>query len=251
MRPLRRVADLVNAKLAETTGLRVGRLHPERSEEARTLELIRRAGATLVLDVGANTGQFARGILDCGYGGRILSFEPLPDAHRALVENASSHSRWSVAPCCALGRARGELPIYRSRNVASSSMLVMRDEHVAAAPETDTVGAETVQVLALDEVAEVRDARDTTIFLKLDVQGYELEVLAGAERTLPRVAAMLLECSIVPCYEGSPLIGDVLAWLSSHGYQTLDLVPGFQAPDGQMMQVNVLAGLPALAWRGR
>jgi FkbM family methyltransferase len=249
MRPLRRVADAVNGLLAERTGLRVSRLRPELSEEARTWELVRRARASLVLDVGANTGQFAQGLLAEGYDGRIVSFEPLPDAHRALVAHAAGHPRWTIAERGALGRAAGTLPIYRSGNVASSSLLPMREEHVAAAPGTETVGKEDVEVRRLDDVPEVAEATDAVIFLKIDVQGYELEVLAGAERALPRVAALLLECSIVPCYEGSPLIADVIGWLTAHGYQTLDLVSGFQAPDGQMMQVNLLAGRPELAWR--
>src|SRR5690242_19513073 len=90
----------------------------------------------LVLDVGANTGQFGQNLRALGYTGHIVSFEPLSGAHRVLVKTASRDKKWSVPQKVAIGGHSGTVEIHVSANSVSSSVLAMLDAHVAAAPES-------------------------------------------------------------------------------------------------------------------
>ena len=79
----------------------------------------------LILDVGANQGQFASEIRQCGYAGRIVSFEPLSKAHDKLIQASDGDTKWEVYPRCALGDHNGEVEINIAGNSESSSILPM------------------------------------------------------------------------------------------------------------------------------
>jgi hypothetical protein len=76
--------------------------------------------------------------------------------------------------------------------------------------------------------------------LKLDVQGFELEVLKGATRALAQARYVLLEVSIVQYNEGSPLIEQVLSWMAGQGYRTIDVFDMSRAPSSKLLQVDLL-----------
>ena len=192
-----------------------------------------------VLDVGANRGQFYRLVRSAGFRGRVISFEPIAALHSALKEQARNDPEWVIAPCLALGRARGSAVINVARNLASSSILTVLPETLAAAPDAISVSTQPVAVERLDSVAPRLTPAAGALFLKVDSQGYEREVLLGGGELLSRVSVMQLELSLSLLYEGAPLFEELIGFVRSLGYDLYHLIPGFRNPEsGRLLQVD-------------
>src|SRR5262245_9209130 len=86
-----------------SAGIEVRKLKNVNSEETVIPNVVRLVNPVAVLDVGANTGQFAGLIRKLGYRGSIISFEAIPQVHAVLSEATKRDSRWTAAPCAALG----------------------------------------------------------------------------------------------------------------------------------------------------
>jgi len=226
--------------LFNRVGLDLSFKHPERLEGNRVFKFVKDLNLDVVVDVGANVGQFGVGLIDAGFKGRLISFEPLAAEHAQLTERARSFPNWQVASRVALGENDGELLIHRAGNSESSSFLPMLQKHIHEAPDSQVIGEERVAVRRLDRCPEVTKEAGN-LFLKVDTQGYELRVLQGATGIMPRVAGLLLEASIVPLYEGCPLIAEVMDNLRQYGFEVADLYGAFASKDGQMLQVNLIA----------
>lgn len=192
-----------------------------------------------VLDVGANIGQYAKLIRSSGYRGLIVSFEAIPGIHAQLTQQAKKDESWMIAPCAALGSSKGELQMNLAANSVSSSLLPMKAIHEEVEPASAYVGTQTVRVERLDEwAAPIVPARGN-LFLKVDTQGYEKEVLAGASALLDRVAAIQLELSLIPLYENAPSFVEMVAYTEGLGYDLFGIVPGFKdVRSGRLLQVD-------------
>jgi FkbM family methyltransferase len=209
------------------------------SEEGIVRNLIARLHPVVVLDVGANIGQYGQMLRRIGYGGVIISFEALGAAHAKLSVQASADSNWIVAPRAALGSAKGSIEINVSRNSVSSSVLPMKATHLAAAPKSRYVATETVALERLDDLFPAIFPDAGPVFLKLDTQGYEEQVLVGAVGILSRVAAIQMEISLVPLYEGAPTVVHILSAMGDLGYHLFQVVPGFRdLKTGQLLQLD-------------
>jgi FkbM family methyltransferase len=225
--------------LAEATGLEVRKTSVYTSQKLRHHLLFSQLHIDLVLDVGANTGQFARQCRAAGYSGKILSFEPSASAHAALLRSAASDPLWTVADRMALGAANGETEINIAVNSYSSSILPMLDAHRSAAPNSAYIQKERVSLRRLDDVVVATVPSHNNIFLKLDVQGYESHVLAGAAQVLAHSVALQLEMSLIPLYEGETLMPQMHANLAAQGFALWDLEPSFRDPaTGRLLQVD-------------
>lgn len=222
-------------------GLDLRRWHPERQEHPRVKRILDQLKIRTVLDIGANTGQFAQQLRATGFTGRILSFEPQADAHLALTAAAAADKEWTIAKRCALGDTEGSMTMHRADNSVSSSLLPMLGSLAEAAQGARTVGQEMVPMLRLDQHPDLAVITGD-VFAKIDTQGYELHVLRGAEQIMPRITGILVEASLVPLYDGQPLLAEVVAFLDAHGFAIIDLLPEFQHPQhGQMLQVDLIA----------
>jgi FkbM family methyltransferase len=202
------------------------------------VETMRRCGVSLVLDVGANEGQYVEEIRRDGWAGSVVSLEPLLDVYRVLALKTQSDERWT-----ALNIAAGAIAAQRVINVAgntwSSSLLPLTERHTDAAPASRYVSTEIVKIEPLDDIVDLLRINDNTFYLKADTQGYELEVLAGAVAVLQRTAAIELELSLVELYEGQPLFADVMRSVRDLGFVPIDLSPCFVA-GGETLQMNGL-----------
>jgi FkbM family methyltransferase len=232
---------------AEATGLEVRKTSVYTSQKLRHQLLFSQLPIDLVLDVGANTGQFVHQCRTAGYKGKIISFEPSAAAHASLLQSAAADPLWTVADRMALGATTGEVEINIAANSYSSSILPMLDSHLAAAPHSVYLQKEKVPLRRLDDLLDdlLADLVPATaapgryIFLKLDVQGYESQVLAGATQLLNHTLAVQLEMSLLPLYEGETLMPQMHAAMTAKGFDLWDLEPSFRDPaTGRLLQVD-------------
>lgn len=216
-------------RLLNRAGIDVVRHRPVPLHLARRAHLLSRFGVTVVLDVGANAGLYGRELRNLGYRGRIVSFEPLSSAFARLAELSAKDGAWEAVNL-ALGAQGGEARLNVAGNSWSSSLRPMLDAHLSAAPESRYVGTETVRVEALDGVFERYVRPDDRVWLKIDTQGHERDVLAGAARSLARIDTIQLEMSPVRLYEGEALFTEMYEWLAARGYACVHLEPGLVDP---------------------
>lgn len=225
-------------RLLRRQGVDLVRYSPHHSPAARLTKLLETHGVDLVLDVGANVGQFATRLRTHGYRGGILSYEPQAGAHAQLQAAAAADPGWEVAPRMALGERAGTTTLNVSANTSSSSVLPMLEAHTAAHPAARYVASEEVPLRRLDDAVGERLA-GRTVFLKVDAQGYEREVLAGAAETLTRVVGLELELSLVPLYEGQELYLELIQRLAGLGFELHAVDPGFTDPrTGRLLQMD-------------
>jgi FkbM family methyltransferase len=233
-------------KLARNALVRYARVDVQRFDPryhplARRAHLLAERNIDVILDVGANDGHYAdelRSVL--GYKGRIVSFEPLSSAYAALSAKAAKDGKWTTVRT-ALGPESGTATINIAGNSSSSSLLPMAARHVESAPESRYVGAEKVPVTTLDEVFDRYVNPGERAFLKMDVQGFERQVLAGATTTLTKLVGVQLELSLVPLYEGAASYLELCTFLEKQGYRLAALEPGFADPrSGELLQTDAV-----------
>jgi FkbM family methyltransferase len=177
-----------------------------------------------VIDVGANRGQFVLDVLAACCGAEIIAIEPLDSEFAKLVELFAIENRIRCRRM-ALGSSDGIKPFFISRRPDSSSLLPITQVQTDAFRDTEHASTALVAVRTLDNVlaAEgVLPSRST--FLKLDVQGSELDVLRGATDSLGKIGWAYVELSTEQFYEGQALASDVIAFLRDYGFQLIDIV---------------------------
>ena len=217
-----RVRQLINA-----AGLEIHRYVPASSRLAQHLAALKTFGIDLVLDVGANYGQYAQELRIGGFKGRIVSFEPLLAAHHALEVASRGDPRWKIHSRCAIGDREGEIALNVAGNSVSSSVLPMLESHREAAPGSAYVSHEVVPLTTLDNVVPAYISAQDTPLLKIDTQGYEWAVLDGAFATLPKIQGVQVELSALPLYEGQHLWQETIARLQGEGFTLWSLQPAF------------------------
>lgn len=226
-------------KIFRSLGMEVHRYTANASPTAQIVSALNYFQIDLILDIGANQGQFASEIRSGGFSGEIVSFEPLSAAHSTLQSVAENDAKWRVHPRCALGDYDGEIEINIAGNSVSSSILPMLESHKIAAPLSVYQGREVTNIRALDTVAKEYCTAEHRPFLKVDTQGFEWQVLNGARETLPHVRGILLELTLSPLYEGQHLWRETVDRLEAEGFMLWALLPGFTDPvNGQTFQVD-------------
>lgn len=205
------------------------------------VKLINRYKINLIIDGGANEGQYSKRILGNGYKKNIISFEPIISAHNKLQANAKDFPNWVVGPRCALGNENKEISINVSKNIVSSSILGIRNETIEFAPETEYIRKEKVQLRTLNSYYNEYFKNEDNIFLKLDVQGFEKMVLEGASEILPLVKGIQLETSLFRLYDNEPIIEEMITYVKGLGYELFDLSPGYRnSSTNRLTQVDCI-----------
>ncbi|KAA1380759.1 FkbM family methyltransferase [Aeromicrobium fastidiosum] len=231
----RETAKLAIRKTLQRADLEIGR----GSYAGRLVRTLESRGIDTVLDIGANVGQYATLTRSAGFGGRIISCEPLSGAFAELGKRAARDDAWTVLNV-AVGAEPGEAVINVSANSFSSSIRGMTDTHLTTAPGSQYIASETVPVTTVAEIAATHAVEPARTLLKIDTQGFEGEVLQGAGGLVGQVAAIQLELSFVELYDDQLLFDDLVGSMTAHGYRIQQIEPGYSGPDGRMMQVDGL-----------
>lgn len=198
---------------------------------------IRSLGIDLILDVGANTGQYARLVRASGYAGRIVSFEPVQSAYAELEKSAAYDTLWTCY-CLALGSTSGKAMINIGQGSNMSSFRVIHSEHAKRHDFARVIGTQSVTVQPLDEVFEAHARGACHILLKMDVQGYEDEVLKGASASMSKIDAIQTEMSIVPTYSNQKEICASIAELNAAGFDLIDISNGFRESNYRLLEAD-------------
>jgi FkbM family methyltransferase len=192
-----------------------------------------------VLDIGANVGRFAITARKLFPDAHIYAFEPLADClaeAQRLMRGDALFTPINVA----LGAKRGEFTFHRNRASPSSSFLKVARAHTDAFPGTGQITETIVLVDALDDVARSLTLQ-IPMLVKIDVQGYEDQVLRGGEQTIRQASVVLVETSFETLYEGQALFEDIHGRLTSCGFEFKGNLEQAYAPeDGRVLQADSL-----------
>ena len=229
-------------------GIDIKRYSVAQNQTARLMQILDVYQIDTVFDVGANTGQFGKELRKLGYQKSLVSFEPLADAYQALLHTAAGDAQWKVAPRCAIGADNGTIDIHIAGNSASSSILPMLDAHLKAAPSTANIGKEQVPVFTLDTLSPDYLKPDAQLFIKVDTQGYEDQVIDGGLQTMARARVIQLELSLTELYAGQKLMLELIGRVQGLGFELWGIEPAFiDSATGRMLQVDAVFCAPNLS----
>jgi len=227
-------------KIFRKVGLDLSRYDPQSHPVARRLMLMESYEVDLVLDVGAYLGAYGQELRVEGFNGRIVSFEPVPRFYKRLNALVARYEDWDTH-MFALGDKTGAQTMNLAGNNASSSILPMLDKHAEAAPESKYIGQENIQVKKLDDIFTDIKKGASSVWLKIDAQGYEYNILQGATNSLRDIQTVQLEVSFIPLYEGAKSFKELFLYMDSLGFSIVGVEPFFvDKTNGELLQADVI-----------
>jgi FkbM family methyltransferase len=179
-------------------------------------DVLKRFNINCVLDVGAQNGSFAKHLRWIGYDGHLLCFEPNPEEFRHLSKEFEADARWR-----GFNVALGSQNTTQSFNITSNSLLSS-----FMTPKNAKVNYTCeVEVKRLDSLFEdlIKHIPTPRIFMKIDTQGYDVEVIKGTGEHINNILVLQSEISVQPIYENIPHYIEALAFYESLGFQLMDL----------------------------
>lgn len=204
----------------------------------RRVKMINHNKIDLIIDVGANKGEYTSELINLGYKGAVESFEPVREVYAKLVKESKNHNQWNTHNI-ALGDFDGETEINIAGNINSSSLLNMLPKHEQSAPQSKYVRKEKILVKKLDSIFTTLLKNNSKVFLKIDVQGYEMAMLKGAENSLKNIQGIQIEMSLESLYEGSVLYKEMIKYLEEKGFELYSIENGFADPlSGKLLQCD-------------
>lgn len=192
----------------------------------------------LVVDIGANRGQFALAVRAKLPNARIVSFEPLPEPAATFRRVFDGDSMTELHEC-AVGNCHEHRLMNVSKRDDSSSLLTATAIQNAHYPGTEAVAMIEVEIAPLNHFLSP-DSVFGPALLKIDVQGAEHETLLGCEALLSAFDYIYCECSFVPLYQGQHLASTVICWLDARGFDLIDVHTLDRAESGQALQADFL-----------
>ncbi len=214
--------------------------------------LINNLPINLILDIGANKGQFRNLIRSSGYKKLIISFEPLLDANNFLRQRSKKDNFWIIWDNIAIGDSLKRQKLFKTKNSVSSSILppmgLKENEQINKKYNkgTEIVDSYEVKVATLDSLSkEIKKIAksfysDLFIHLKIDVEGYEVFVLNGAEKFLNQVSSISIEISLDPLNKDAFTYDYVIKYLESKGFMLWSIDRGFTSEIGKCYQIDTL-----------
>jgi FkbM family methyltransferase len=197
-------------------------LEIRRIETIRTLMgFITDRNIDVVLDVGANVGQFGASLRAQGYRGKIVSYEPIPTVYQMLAATTATDLEWDINNF-ALGAITESTTINISASSEFSSILPSTCAAMKYSDASAVMRTESIEVRKLDDVFPKPSGN---ALLKIDTQGYERQVLEGGRSLLPKLRGVLMELPIVHLYQGTWQFHEAIAFMADAGFVPAQIQP--------------------------
>lgn len=191
-----------------------------------------------VFDIGANEGQFIKSILALLPDVSVYAFEPQSQCVQILEKAHWGGAKIKILPV-ALGDRKGTLPLHIARFSPASSLLSPAPSQLTEYPDIDTEKSIDVEVDTLDRFLSAIDTQPQFL-LKIDVQGFEAKVLAGARETLKKTAVIVCEVNMINLYEGQANFAQILSITSDCGFDLVDIGGQiYSAASGELLYIDV------------
>jgi FkbM family methyltransferase len=203
--------------------------------------------ASWIVDVGANHGDFAQAASTVFPAAKILLVEPLPILQAELKRRCSEHqSRWFLEPCAAGSHAGTAELVIDPMNDAVGSLTGFSEEYLRINPSVASARTVTCAIKPLDRILAEREIEHVDL-VKIDVEGFEFEVLEGFQKFLPSVRSIVVEVSLVRRAKvGVDPLETMRSCLTENGFSIVAVIPSLYAPDQTLRPVefNILARRP-------
>jgi FkbM family methyltransferase len=205
-------------RLLANLGIRLQRTTKHRS----LLDFLASRQVNLVLDVGANEGQFGNWLRDEGYKGEIWSFEPVHQAFAILSANAARRPPWKAYNMGLSDRTEAA-QINVSKYSVFSSLHDINSSALSFNEEAAVISREEIDLQRLDDFLPNQNLDGA--FLKIDTQGHEKQVLLGADTRLTQLSGILMELPIRHLYQGVWQLEEAIAFMRARGFSVSNLTP--------------------------
>ncbi|MEM9622219.1 MAG: FkbM family methyltransferase [Pseudomonadota bacterium] len=212
-------------RLAHKLGYDLVKFNKQITVETHLRALLPVLKVDLVLDVGANEGQYAQALRYVGYTGDIMSFEPAAAAYARLSQRAQADPRWQTFNL-ALSDTQGSAELHQSAASVFNSLHATSEfgrQKFGASITADTT--ETISLNRFDEFAaqHLPDLAKRRVFLKMDTQGHDLAVMRGCGDWATRFCGLQSEVAVMPIYEGIPDYMQAISEYRALGYEVTGL----------------------------
>ena len=190
------------------------------------LTLINHLKINCFIDVGANNGNFGLDLREVGYEGLIVSFEPVSSTYKELLDVSDDDPLWRTYNL-ALGSANEKMEINLLKDSDLNSLLPPNDYFQKIFKEQSIIATEMIDVRTFDSMIDeiTKGIAEPRIFLKMDTQGYDHEVLKGASGCINKIQGISSELSFSPLYQGMMGYVDALEFYSSYGFKVTGIYP--------------------------
>ena len=185
-----------------------------------------------VIHIGAHYGEEVSNYVNLGIDDIVL-FEPLKENFEVLKNNVSELNANIIGYCVALGNKNQNVNMFLSSNNLESSSVLKPKIHLNLHPEVVFSGEESVEMKRLDDFSF-----ENYNFINLDVQGYEMEVLKGAEKTLKNIDYLYCEVNRNEVYEGNAYIGEIDNYLSNYNMRRVETSWWYDGPWGDALYIK-------------
>lgn len=226
------VLRVVASRALRAIGIEIRKRH-------EPLHFLARINARTVLDIGANAGQFAMRARKIFPDAFIYSFEPIPEVFKRLARLRERDARFEAINQ-GLGAESGEVDFEENKFTGSSSMRGITKAGLEAFPFTSQTQKIRIAMHTLDSWSAGKDLQ-TPMIVKMDVQGFEDQVILGGERTIRSCQAVISEVSFVPLYEGQPLFEQIHKQMSELGFRFAGMIDNANDPrTGEILQADAI-----------
>lgn len=231
----------LHRRIAKVFGYELIKAKKNPSTNSHVINLINHYRIDLVIDVGANNGQFGRMIRNEGYKGEIHSFEPVNNTFEELSKSCINDSQW-FAYKIALSDSCGEEEVNVMESSDLSSFLTANDFGKSKYEKIKVSYTETVEVSTLDIFlkTQIPNIKERRVFLKMDTQGYDIKVFKGAVASLSNIYCILSEISLISIYSGMPNYLDALKTYESSGFIVTGLYPISRKKDLSIIEMDCM-----------
>ena len=192
----------------------------------------------IVIDVGANHGQFGNLLRSIGYKGEILSFEPTKKSFEILSEASSRDDRWKIYPL-GLGDKKTSEKINIFESSDFNSLLQPSDMgKTTFKNKLKKLHSESINLETLNRILTPHALKGRRIFLKMDTQGYDLNVFKGASKYYSNIACLLTEISLQQIYQKMPDYHETMAFYEKKGFAVSGLYPVSRQKDSSVIEMD-------------